>query len=63
MKRITVELMNDPRDGSTFYVATERERGRRAESDHVRSLRDVHAQVALATQAVARLGERIEADS
>lgn len=61
MDRITVEPLTDPHDGSRYYQAGAG--GRTAESDRVRDLpdADVRARFALAAQAVARLGERIEA--
>ena len=43
-----------------FYRAST-EVGAVGESDRVTGFRDVHAQASLATQAVARLGERMEA--
>lgn len=65
MDRIIVELDRDPADGSRFYRARDEGTGREAESDHVPRLddRDVHARTSLAAQAVARLGERIEAEA
>lgn len=61
MERITVEQLRDPSDGSRYFRAGTR--GRTAESDRVRDLpdSDVHAWFALAAQAVARLGEQVEA--
>jgi hypothetical protein len=63
MNAITVALMTDPADRSLFYRARELEMGTAADSDHVPSIRerDFHAASALAAQAVARLGERLEA--
>ncbi len=61
MDRFTVELKTDPSDGTKYFVARD-ETGREAESDHVGGFRDAHARVALATQALARLGERIETE-
>ena len=62
MKAITVALMNDPSDRSLFYRARELEDGTYADSDHIGGLRDgdYHTASALAAQAVARLGERLE---
>jgi hypothetical protein len=62
VKAITVALMNDPSDRSLFYRARELEEGVYADSDHVRGMRDgdYHEASALAAQAVARLGERLE---
>ena len=60
MDRFTVELKTDPSDGTKYFVA--RDETREAESDHVGGFRDAHARVALATQALARLGERIETE-
>jgi hypothetical protein len=62
VNRIVVELVNDRRARMMFYRATD-EKGRSGESDRVRSFRDLHAQAALATQAVSRLGERLESAS
>jgi hypothetical protein len=61
MDRITVEPQTDPHDGSRYYRAGAA--GRTAESDRVRDLpdTDVRARFALAAQAVARLGEQVEA--
>jgi hypothetical protein len=63
MKAITVALMTDPADRSLFYRARELEQGTAADSDHVPSIRerDFQTASALAAQAVARLGERLEA--
>jgi hypothetical protein len=63
MKAITVALMTDPADHSQFYRARELELGTAADSDHVPAIRDrdFHAASALAAQAVARLGDRLEA--
>ena len=63
MKAITVALMTDPADRSVFYRARELELGAAADSDHVPSIRehDFHTASALAAQAVARLGDRLEA--
>ena len=62
MKAITVALMSDPSDRTMFYRARELEGGIHADSDRVRRLdrRDYHMSSALAAQAVARLGERLE---
>ncbi len=62
MKAITVALMTDPSDRTLFYRARELENGAWADSDHVRGLRDrdYHTASALASQAVARLGEKLE---
>jgi hypothetical protein len=43
------------------YRATSSPEGPVGESDRVTGFRDVHARTSLATQAVARLGERLEA--
>jgi hypothetical protein len=61
MDRITVEPLTDPHDGSRYYRAGAG--GRTAESDRVRDIPDidVRARFALAAQAVARLGEKVEA--
>jgi hypothetical protein len=56
LERIVVELVQD---GSFFYRASSE--GAVGESDRVNGFRDVHARAALATQALARLGERLEA--
>jgi hypothetical protein len=63
MKSITVSLLTDPTDRSVFYRASDEELGAAADSDHVPGLRDrdFHAASALAAQAVARLGERLQA--
>ena len=61
LERIVVELVRDPRDRSLRYRATSSPEGPVGESDRVRGFRDVHARTSLATQAVARLGERLEA--
>jgi len=62
MKAITVALLTDPSDRTLFYRARELEVGVSADSDHVPGLReaDFHTASALASQAVARLGERLE---
>ncbi len=62
MNAITVALMTDPSDRSLFYRGRETENGVWADSDHVRGLheRDYHTMSALASQAVARLGEKLE---
>ena len=58
MDRFIVELKTDRSNGTKFYLARD-EAGREAESDRVGGFKDAHAQVALATQALARLGEHI----
>jgi hypothetical protein len=62
VNKIIVELVSDRRARTMFYRATD-EKGRSGESDRVRSFRDLHARAALATQAVSRLGERLESAS
>jgi hypothetical protein len=59
MERIVVELLRE-RDRSMYYRATGTPGGAVGESDRVTGFRDAHAQASLATQAVARLGERLE---
>ena len=65
MDAITVALMKDPIDRTVFYRARELGSGAAADSDHVPGIRegDVHQASALAAQAVARLGERLEAEA
>ena len=61
MDRFIVELHTDQTDGTKYFLARD-EKGREAKSDHIGGFRDAHARVALATQALARLGERIAAE-
>ena len=62
MKSITVALLTDPADRTLFYRASAAELDAAADSDHVKAIRDrdFHTASALAAQAVARLGERLE---
>ena len=62
MKAITIALMKDPFRRTVFYRARELDGGVHADSDHVKRLEkgDYHTSSALAAQAVARLGERLE---
>jgi hypothetical protein len=62
MERIVVELRRDSGTRTMFYRATD-EQGRHGDSDRVKAFRDFHAQTSLATQAVSRLGERLESAS
>jgi hypothetical protein len=61
MDRFIVELHTDHSDGTKYFLARD-EDGCEAESDDVGGFRDAHARIALATQALVRLGERIAAD-
>jgi hypothetical protein len=60
MDRIVVELIKEDRGRMLFYRATAEPGGAIGESDRVKGFRDTHAQASLATQAVSRLGERLE---
>jgi hypothetical protein len=61
MEKIVVELVRDPKGRSIFYRATATPGGAVGESDRVTGFRNMHSQASLATQAVSRLGERLEA--
>jgi hypothetical protein len=62
MERITIRLVRDPDERTTYYRASD-EHGNEGDSDHLRRIdeSDVHAMYALAAQAVSRLGEKLEA--